>query len=264
MNTQPFQAFLLDLLRQAQIRQNTFFQELPLSELEITSEPDFWSAKDHMAHLTFWRQRLILRLQAHLRNAPQPDIEPFEQLNPIIFEENRYRSCSEILAESDQAYTDLIEITRQLSDEDLTTAHRFGWLPDGIPLYLSFMGHWYEHTQLHLGSYLLDRHDLAGAAHIHEEWASTIIEAEVPSRLKGHILYNLACFYAQHEQLEKAAINLERALERAPELKEWSLKDSELDALRAKQAEQTSEGMKSVFEQTRNEARVMAEHPPPE
>jgi len=259
MNIQPFQAFLLDLLRQAQIRQNAFFQELPPGELEIIGEPGFWSAKDHVAHLTFWRQRLTLRLQAHLRNVPQPDIEPFEQLNPIIFEENRYRSCSEILAESDQAYADLIEVTRQLSDEDLTTAHRFAWLPDGIPLYLSFMGNWYEHTQIHLGSYLLERHDLAGAAHIHEEWASTIVEAEVPSRLKGSILYNLACFYALHEQLEKAAINLERALELAPELKEWSLKDSDLDALRARQAEQTSEGTKSVFEQTRNEARVMTE-----
>jgi len=41
--------------------------------------------------------------------------------------------------------------------------------------------------------------------------------------------------------LEKAATSLESALELAPELKEWSLKDSDLDALRTKQAGQTSE-----------------------
>lgn len=256
MNTPSFQAFLLDLLRQAQIRQNAFFQGLPPGELEIIGEPGFWSAKDHVAHLTFWRQRLTLQLQAHLRNAPQPDIEPFEQLNPIIFEENRYRSCSEILTESEQAYSDLIAATEQLSDEDLTTAERFAWLPDGIPLYLSFMGNCYEHTQIHLGYYLLERHDLARATRVYEEWASPILEAEVPDPLKGNILYNLACFYALHEQLEKAAINLERALFLAPELKEWSLKDSDLDALRAKQAEQTSEGMNSVLNipETRQES----------
>ena len=67
--------------------------------------------------------------------------------------------------------------------------------------------------------------------------------------MKGHILYNLACFYALHEQLEKAAFNLERALKLAPELKEWSLKDSDLRYLYAarEQAEQTSEGIEECF-----------------
>src|SRR5215472_7621134 len=125
MNTQPFQAFLLALLRQAQISQNTFFQQLPQGSLEIIGEPDFWSAKDHVAHLTFWRQRLTLRLQAHLRKAPQPNIDPFDQLNPIVFQENRSRTWSDILAESEQAYADLIEVTEQLSDEDLTASDRF-------------------------------------------------------------------------------------------------------------------------------------------
>ena len=254
MHTQSIQALLLDLSRQAQIRQNTFFQELSPDELEIIGEPDCWSAKDHVAHLTFWRQRLTLRLQAHIRREPQPEIEHFEQLNPSIFEENRYRTWSEILAESDQAYTDLIAITQQLSDEDLTATDRFAWL-DGSPLYLSFMGNCYEHTQIHLGDYLLNRHDLARATAIHEEWASTILGAEIPDRLKGHILYNLACFYALHEQLEKAATNLERALELAPDLKEWSLTDTDLDALRATQAGQLSEN--ADIEHAQNEEKVM-------
>ena len=110
-----------------------------------------------------------------------------------------------------------------------------------MPLYLSFMGNCYEHTQIHLGSYLLERHDLARATNVYEVWFSKLVEAEVLSPLKGNILYNLACFYALHDQLEKAATSLERALELAPELKEWSLKDADLDALRTKQAEQTSE-----------------------
>ncbi|MBA2677793.1 MAG: ClbS/DfsB family four-helix bundle protein [Ktedonobacteraceae bacterium] len=241
MNAQPFQAFLLDLLRQAQISQNTFFQELPAGSLEIIGEPDSWSAKDHVAHLTFWRQRLTLRLQAHFRTAPQPKIDHFEQLNPIVFEENRYRAWLDILVESDQAYADLIEVTEQLSDEDLTASDRFDWMPDGMPLCLSFMGNCYEHTQIHLGYYFLERHDLARATNVYEVWTRNIVEAEVPRPLKGNILYNLACFYALNDQLEKAVTSLERALELAPELKEWSLKDSDLDALRAKQVGQTSE-----------------------
>ena len=40
------------------------------------------------------------------------------------------------LPRSDQAYADLIEVTRQVEQKtgkNLTPAHRFVWLPDGIP-----------------------------------------------------------------------------------------------------------------------------------
>lgn len=47
------------------------------------------------------------------------------------------------------------------------------------------MGNCYEHTQIHLGYYLLERHNLARAITLYEEWASRIIEAEVPGLLKG-------------------------------------------------------------------------------
>src|SRR5579884_3688159 len=99
MSEPHFKPFLLDLLRQGQISQNTFFQELPPAELDIVGTLNYWTAKDHVAHLTFWRQRLVLRLQALFRREPQPKTEPFEKLNPIIFEENRYRSWPEILSE---------------------------------------------------------------------------------------------------------------------------------------------------------------------
>ncbi len=80
MNAQPFQAFLLDLLRQAQISQNTFFQELPPGEMEIIGEPDYWSAKDHVAHLmssstqSFSRRTAIVPGQISLLNQIKPTL----------------------------------------------------------------------------------------------------------------------------------------------------------------------------------------------
>ena len=72
MTYESFKPQLLDLLRQAQISQNAFFQLLPADELVISGTPDYWSAKDHVAHMTFWRQRLALRLQAIIRKETQP------------------------------------------------------------------------------------------------------------------------------------------------------------------------------------------------
>src|SRR5579863_2713556 len=128
MTQHAFKPVLLDLLRQAQISQNTFMQELPPSQRAALGTPALWAAKDHVAHMTFWRQRLVLNLQALLHQAPQPKPEDFEQLNPIIFEEQRSQSWSDISAESDQVYADLIALADQLSEEDLTAFNRFDWI----------------------------------------------------------------------------------------------------------------------------------------
>src|SRR5690349_459214 len=134
MTQHAFKPILIDLLRQAQVGQNSFFQQLPPAELAAIGTPERWSAKDHVAHMTFWRQRLVLSLQAIIQKAPQPAFDDFEQLNPVIFEEQRYRPWSDILSESDQVYAELLAVTEQLTEEDLTAFNRFDWTHDGSPL----------------------------------------------------------------------------------------------------------------------------------
>jgi tetratricopeptide (TPR) repeat protein len=231
MANEPFKPQILDLLRQAQSSQNAFFQLLPAAELAISGTPDYWSAKDHVAHMTFWRQRLALRLRAIIEKEPQPEVQDFEQMNPLIFEEQRYRFWSAILSESDQAYDDLIMLTAQLTEEELTAQGRYDWVGDGMPLYTSFMGNCYEHTQIHLAQYLLERRENAHALEIYEIWSKRVVEAPVPETLKGYTLYNLACFYATHDQLEKAKPTLQQAFTLYPALREFAQTDPDLFAL---------------------------------
>jgi tetratricopeptide (TPR) repeat protein len=232
MTNQLFKPLLLDLLQKAQSSQNAFFQLLPAAELAMSGTPDYWSAKDHVAHMTFWRQRLALRLRAIIEKEPQPEVQVFEQLNPQIFEEQRYNPWSAILSESDRAYTDLIMITAQLTEEDLTAWGRYDWVGDGMPLYTSFLGNCYEHTQIHLAQYLIERHENVRALEIYEDWTNRIVEAPVPETLKGYMLYNLACFYATHDQLEKARPTLQQAFTLYPEIREFALTDPDLFSLR--------------------------------
>lgn len=237
MTLYSFKVVLLDLLHQAQSNQNAFFQKLSPTELTTIGTPEYWSAKDHVAHMTFWRQRLVTRLQAMLRQEVQPTSENFEQINPIIFEEQRYRTWSDILSESDRVHASLIALTEQLTDENLTTFNRFDWLQDGAPLYTAFMGNCYEHIQQHLAQYLLDRHDLERAVETYEVWSNRVIEAEVPETLKGYMSYNLACFYATHMRLEQAAPVLQQAFTLYPATREFARTDPDLVALRPTQAD---------------------------
>src|SRR5712691_3166867 len=120
MTEQPFKPILLDLLHQAHLAQDAFLQELNAAEHAAFGTPNYWSAKDHVAHMTFWRQRLVLKLTAILQKAPPPPFEDFEQLNMQVFEEQRQRPWSDVLSESEQAYAALTTQTEQLTEEDLT------------------------------------------------------------------------------------------------------------------------------------------------
>ncbi|MHB8600336.1 MAG: TPR end-of-group domain-containing protein [Ktedonobacteraceae bacterium] len=232
MTAHPFKPILLDLLQQAHLAQDAFLQELDPTEYAAIGMPEFWSAKDHVAHMTFWIQRLILKLTAILHHEIPSGAEDFEQLNPVIFEEQRERPWSDVLSESEQVYAALITYVQQLAEEDLTAFNRFDWIPDGWPLYTSFMGNWYEHAEQHLAQYYLDRHDSPRAMDIYESWTRKVVQTEAPEFLKGYVLYNLACFYATHTQLEKASTTLQQALMFAPQFKELSLTDPDLIALR--------------------------------
>ena len=231
MTAQPFKPILFDLLHQAHLAQDAFVQELNPIEYAAIGTPEFWSAKDHVAHMTFWIQRLVLKLTAILHHETPPDDEDFEQLNPVVFEEQRERPWSDVLSESEQVYDALITHVEQLTEEDLTAFNRFDWIPDGWPLYTAFMGNCYEHAEQHLAQYYLDRHDPQRATSIYESWASRVVQVGVPEFLKGYVLYNLACFYATHTQLEKASVTLRQALTLAPDFKELSLTDLDLIAL---------------------------------
>jgi tetratricopeptide (TPR) repeat protein len=233
MTAQPFKTIVLDLLQQSHLDEEAFLQELNETERTAIGTPELWSAKDHMAHRTFWHQDLILKVTAILQYQEIPPSEESEdQINAMVFEEHKLRPWSALHAESERVYAELITLTEHLSEEDLTDSNRFASITGGKPLYTAFLGSCYEHDQEHLAQYYLDRHDLPRAIQVREQCANRVIQAEVPAWVKGWFLYNLACFYAQQNQLEKAVTRLQEALTLAPGLKERSKSDPELVALR--------------------------------
>lgn len=233
MSEPAFKPILFDLLHHARLAEHAFVQALDPAERAAIGSPAHWSAKDHVAHMTFWREQLNLKLRAILRHETPTGAEDYEQLNPIIFERHRQRPWPEILAESDAAYDELIALTEQLGDDDLIAFGLFEWIPDGWPLYTAYLGNCYEHAAQHLAQYYLDRHNPAQALRTYELWVEQVIQTAAPDALKGYVQYNLACFYATHAAEEQAATTVQRALTLHPALKEFARTDPDLVAVRA-------------------------------
>src|SRR5215472_776290 len=84
-----FKPVLIDLLRQAHRDQEDFVAGLDTAERAAVGTADHWSAKDHVAHMTFWRQCTVQKLAAILAHETPPLFEPFEAYNQRIFAERR-------------------------------------------------------------------------------------------------------------------------------------------------------------------------------
>ncbi|GCE29965.1 hypothetical protein KDA_54490 [Dictyobacter alpinus] len=231
MTTQNVKTIVLDLLHQGRLDEEAFWQGMSETERAANGTWERWSAKDHVAHRTFWRQDLIRKLTALLehQNIPVTD-EDEELLNATTYGKQEKRSASEIQADSKQTYAELIALVGQLSEDDLTST-RFPEISGQHPLYTTFLGSLYEHEQEHLAQYYADHNDLPKAIEVRERCAHRILQAQVPQWVKGWFLYNLACFYAQHNQLEQAATHLQEAVTLAPNLEERSKNDPDLAAL---------------------------------
>ncbi len=224
---------VLELLQQGHIDEEAFLQELDEADRTAIGTPELWSVKDHLAHMTFWHQDLIQKVTAILQHQEVPPNEKSdEQINAHVFAENHLRPWPEIRADSERVRADLIRLVECLGEDELTDAHRFVAITGGWPLYAAFLGNCYEHDQEHLVQYYSDRNDLSRAIQIREGCANRIMQADLPDKVKGSFLYNLACFYAQFERPEEAATRLKEAVALAPRLAEIAQRDPALALLR--------------------------------
>lgn len=232
MTAAPMKTIILDLLQQGHHDEAAWAQELTETERAALGTPHLWSAKDHLVHRTFGRQNLIQVLTAILQHQEVPPREKInDEINGEVFAEQRLRAWSEIHAESERVDAALITLVEQLNEDELTDTDRFSAVTKGWPLYAVFVGNCYEHGLEHVVQYFSDRHDLPRAIAIREQCANRVLQAEMPARVKGFILYNLACFYAQQHLLENAATRLQEAVTADPRLQEYAKKDPELAAL---------------------------------
>src|SRR6266581_9021305 len=107
MTTQPVKTIILDLLQQSHRASAAFVQALDETERTAIGTPERWSAKDHLAHMTFClHQNLIQKVTAILQQQEVPPREAsVDQMNARMFAEHQLRPWSEIHATVEKTIT---------------------------------------------------------------------------------------------------------------------------------------------------------------
>lgn len=125
------------LLASIETKHKQLLETLALVSEEQMLEPHFeggWSIKDLLAHITFWDEHALSRVEAVLSGITPYHLEgSTEEINANAFEDRQERSLQEVMVEFHRAYKRLLDKIATLQEEDLTDPKRFAWTK-GLPL----------------------------------------------------------------------------------------------------------------------------------
>lgn len=108
--------------------------------LEPGVTEDDWSVKDHLAHLTWWEQRVVRVLA---RGEPDPldsmpvDIQDTDAINAHVYAHNRDRPLAEVRSAFDASYQEMLNLIETVPDD--LPAQQWGWIEGNAA------GHYEEH-----------------------------------------------------------------------------------------------------------------------
>jgi hypothetical protein len=190
-----------------------------------------WTAKDHLAHLAFWRHFAAEEMTAvRTEVVPRPISDNFPLENARIFERTHLQRAALIRVDGQRSWEELTEALFDCSEGDLVKiSTRRPTQRLWHVVYLNTV----VHLATHLGFWYVDRGD-DSAAEQAAKWGHDLTCSTFSNdRMRAAAAYNLGCFYAGRGQAEKAAHYLQIGIQLRPDLHELAKQDTDLDPIRS-------------------------------
>ena len=197
---------------------------------DVAHSPDGrWKAKDHLAHLAWWRSRNAALVEAlRLGKEPPPSVNDDEQ-NAVIYADNRDRPLVEVAAQAAQSWERLSAAIAACSEDDLARPHPYA---TGFSMAETLSGNGHGHLAQHLMFWYLENGDEPRAEAI-QKWVRDVDLAAADSdRRRAIATYNLACFYGRVARAGDALPLLRESFAGAPDLVTFAARDPDLDPIR--------------------------------
>jgi hypothetical protein len=219
---------LLEVLDECRLRERD--ELVPLIESDARSPG--WTYKDHLAHLSAWRDHAADVLRAARGAGPVPPAIGVEQLdteNARIYAASRDRSAADVVQDAFESYVRLAAELDACSDEVLR-----GPRPDRpeMETWRVLPGNLETHVAMHLSQLHLEDGDFDAAENT-ELWAYDVSNrAATDAASRAGSVYNLGCFYARAGLAAPAVERFRTAFAGDLTLLEWARNDPDLDKIR--------------------------------
>ncbi len=222
---------LIALLETFHEKQAQIWEHMTEEQRNRIGTVEEWAAKDHLAHASFWTERLVVQLKIAAGDASSEELDAYKKTNEQTFQDFKELPWSKIREWCEAVQDQLMAHLEVLSAEDLGDPKRYEWT-NNRPLWWGVVFTAVYHNLQHACEIL----KICGRADqvigLQEQFASEMEAMEDSDEWRGTTKYNLACYYALDGNPDAAITTLTKALGLNPSLIQWSKEDSDLDSLR--------------------------------
>ena len=221
---------LTDLLEKGYQAEKSFIATLSNEERNAVGTLEHWTAKDSIAHNSYWRKRHAENILAVLAGKSPVEVDD-DEINAGVYSRYKDQYWNEVDALADKSLEVMGEALSALSEDDLQRDDFYPW-EQGRPLWKEIVGNIYTHPIIHLSDWHVKRGNLTRATEMYQEMTVQLTSLDNGPEWQGTIRYNLACSYSLTGETEKAIRELKQALKMNPALIEWSQQDPDFEPIR--------------------------------
>lgn len=145
---------VLEYIHSAREELESVIDQLDEARMLEPMDPDGWTVKDVLAHLTVWEQRMIQWTEESLsgeipqRPAPGMTWNDLDRLNELTYRTNKDRPLADVLRDFKASFQQTLETVERLSQEDLFNPKRFAYR-QGDPLWHMVAANTWWHYREH-------------------------------------------------------------------------------------------------------------------
>jgi tetratricopeptide (TPR) repeat protein len=231
---------LNELLQEGYQAEKEFIATLSDQERNADGNFEHWTAKDTLAHNSYWRKHHAEDILAVLAGDSPIHIDD-DQLNEGVYSQYKDQSWKEVETLAKTSLERMGAALAALSEGDLQRSDFYPW-EQGRPLWREIVGNIYTHPILHLSDWHIKRDNATRAAEMYQEMTGQLTSLDDSPDWRGTIRYNNACSFSLLGDKEKAISELREALKLRPDLTEWSQQDPDFEPIRGEA------GYKAIYE----------------
>jgi tetratricopeptide (TPR) repeat protein len=233
---------LTELLDKGYQAEREFIAALTGEERDAQGSIERWTAKDTIAHNSYWRKHHAEDILAVLAGESPIEVDD-DQINAGVYSQYKDQSWDDVDILAKISLERMGAALAALREGDLQRSDFYPW-EQGRPLWREIVGNIYTHPILHLSDWHIKRDNATRAAEMYQEMTGQLTSLDESPDWRGTIRYNNACSFSLLGDKEKAISELREALKLNPGLTEWSQQDPDFEPIRGEA------GYKAIYEQT--------------
>ncbi len=145
-------ATLLKTLTETRVAWEVLLAQIDEEQMQKPGAAGKWSMKDVIAHVASGESDIVPVLRTHdLAGSDLLNLSDDER-NEITYQQNKDQPLNDIVNQERQAYTTLLEVVQQLSDEELNDPHCFKNMPQEWRPWQMIAGDSFKHYEDHMPS----------------------------------------------------------------------------------------------------------------